>query len=413
MFALDGFSFTGALDFYLNRSFNLSAGVSGGTVFENGVSISDVLSIRVGGKFKFNNGKILKETSKLAPFFSLDAQVSSFSYNIEADDQTAIGIRPGIGVDYYVSEKFKLFAGAFYNANNANAFRQFSLGAGFSISKAKDSDGDGITDKNDICPEEAGPEENKGCPWPDTDGDGIIDKDDPCPTEAGIVNGCPDKDGDGIIDSEDGCPDVAGKLGGCPDSDGDGVADKDDNCPNEAGENGGCPVVVDSDGDGVPDAEDKCPNQKGGEDGCPVIDTDGDGVPDDIDDCPADAGENNGCPVYTVTLPVETIQFRFNSVDLLPVYQKGLDELALLMKEYKIEINVDGHSDSTGDEAYNMYLSQLRAAAVKQYLVDKGIAEGRITTAAFGITKPVAENTSRVGRAKNRRAELVITAQEK
>ncbi|HCQ11746.1 thrombospondin type 3 repeat-containing protein, partial [Flavobacterium sp.] len=72
----------------------------------------------------------------------------------------------------------------------------------------------------------------------DTDGDGIYDKDDACPEVAGLkqFNGCPDTDADGIEDSKDACPDVAGpvEFNGCPDTDGDGIADKDDACPEVA-----------------------------------------------------------------------------------------------------------------------------------------------------------------------------------
>jgi len=108
-----------------------------------------------------------------------------------------------------------------------------------------DTDGDGVFDKDDACPEVAGLEAFNGCP--DADGDGIEDSKDACPNEAGTkeLNGCPDSDGDGIVDGDDKCPKVAGlaALAGCPDSDGDGVADGDDSCPNEAGPaaNKGCP----------------------------------------------------------------------------------------------------------------------------------------------------------------------------
>ena len=89
----------------------------------------------------------------------------------------------------------------------------------------------------------------------DTDKDGIPDKDDACPEVAGLkeFNGCPDTDGDGVADKDDKCPDVAGPAenGGCPwpDTDGDGVLDKDDLCPNEAGpaSNNGCPEPNDDD----------------------------------------------------------------------------------------------------------------------------------------------------------------------
>ena len=89
----------------------------------------------------------------------------------------------------------------------------------------------------------------------DTDKDGIPDKDDACPDVAGLkeFNGCPDTDGDGVADKDDKCPDVAGPAenGGCPwpDTDGDGVLDKDDQCVNEAGpaSNNGCPEPNDDD----------------------------------------------------------------------------------------------------------------------------------------------------------------------
>lgn len=90
------------------------------------------------------------------------------------------------------------------------------------LSLKKDRDQDGIRNKEDLCPEIAGPIENNGCPWPDTDGDGTIDKDDACPTVAGPQenNGCPwpDTDGDGILDKDDACPTVPGmpEYNGCP-----------------------------------------------------------------------------------------------------------------------------------------------------------------------------------------------------
>lgn len=89
---------------------------------------------------------------------------------------------------------------------------------------------------------------NGGCP--DTDGDGILDKNDECPEVAGLaaLGGCPDTDGDGIKDTEDECPTEKGSanLKGCPDKDGDEIADKNDDCPNIAGSPllGGCALVV-------------------------------------------------------------------------------------------------------------------------------------------------------------------------
>ncbi len=136
---------------------------------------------------------------------------------------------------------------------------------------AVDSDGDGIPDTEDECPNEAGPASNNGCPETtpvDSDGDGIPDTEDECPDEAGPA-------------SNNGCPETTPV-----DSDGDGIPDTEDECPNEAGpaSNNGCPETtpVDSDGDGIPDTEDACPNEAGpaSNNGCPV----------DTDDCIDESG---------------------------------------------------------------------------------------------------------------------------
>lgn len=172
-----------------------------------------------------------------------------------------------------------------------------------------DSDGDGLTDDVDLCPQAAGPAELNGCP--DTDADGVPDYEDRCPQTAGPVEsrGCPDSDGDGVSDNDDECPNMAGAVSnnGCPledDNDGDGIRNAIDDCPDQAGpvSNRGCPTdataTEDRDGDGVPDNQDRCPDQRGSvaTGGCP--DTDGDGVADPDDQCPRTAGTiaNNGCP---------------------------------------------------------------------------------------------------------------------
>jgi outer membrane protein OmpA-like peptidoglycan-associated protein len=165
--------------------------------------------------------------------------------------------------------------------------------------KQKDTDGDGIIDKKDDCPEVPGIAAFNGCP--DTDGDGIEDRTDACPFDAGLAefNGCPDKDGDGIQDSADECPEVAGleAFNGCPDTDEDGIQDSEDICPEVPGlaDFKGCP---DTDGDGIEDSLDECVETAGTVEfkGCP--DTDGDGIRDLDDVCPNEAGPlaNNGCP---------------------------------------------------------------------------------------------------------------------
>ncbi|MBA6157089.1 OmpA family protein [Tenacibaculum sp. S7007] len=258
----------------------------------------------------------------------------------------------------------------------------------------------------------------------DTDGDGIFDKDDACPEVAGLkeFNGCPDTDNDGIKDSDDACPEVAGlaALNGCPDTDGDGIADKDDACPTEKGTkaNNGCP---DSDGDGVVDSKDKCPNTAGpaANNGCPWPDTDGDGVLDKDDKCPKEAGvaSNNGCPEVVIK---EEAVAKLNDFARAIYFNSGrstfrtgvtgkLDLIAGIMKEYpKANFSIQGHTDSQGPAASNMRLSERRAKAVLDYLASHGIDGSRLTSAGFGEDYPIADNKTRAGRAQNRRVEIKL-----
>ncbi|WP_084736005.1 thrombospondin type 3 repeat-containing protein [Cystobacter ferrugineus] len=188
----------------------------------------------------------------------------------------------------------------------------------------KDTDGDGVPDKDDPCADRAedfdGFEDADGCPEPDNDGDGVLDGNDKCPLTPGPLSnqGCPqeagtDSDSDGIPDDLDKCPlqpedkDGHEDSDGCPDldNDNDGLLDNADKCPDAAGpiQSLGCPRT-DKDGDGIDDAQDKCPDEsedKDGfqdEDGCPDLDNDNDSIPDAIDRCPLAAGplEGGGCP---------------------------------------------------------------------------------------------------------------------
>jgi OmpA-OmpF porin, OOP family len=231
-----------------------------------------------------------------------------------------------------------------------------------------------------------------------------------------------DRDGDGVPDATDKCPDVAGlaALNGCPDKDGDGIADGDDKCPDVAGlaKYQGCPIP-DTDGDGVNDEEDKCPTEKGlaRYQGCPIPDGDGDGVNDEEDKCPAVKGlaSNQGCPeiskaiVDKINYAAKNVFFATGSFKLLPKSFKPLNDVAELLKsDESLMIDVSGHTDTQGKEDKNQILSENRAKAVKDYLVSKGVAESRLQSAGYGQTKPVADNKTAAGRAKNRRTEMSV-----
>ncbi len=256
----------------------------------------------------------------------------------------------------------------------------------------------------------------------DTDKDGIYDKDDECPEVFGLeaFNGCPDTDGDGIKDGDDACPNTAGlaALNGCPDADSDGIADKDDACPNEKGTaaNNGCP---DADGDGVIDSKDKCKDVAGPaeNDGCPWPDTDGDGVLDKDDNCVSEVGpaSNQGCPEKIITEEAKAkldefakaIYFNSGKTTFRVGVSEKLDLIADIMKEFKdSDFKVEGHTDSQGSAKLNQTLSENRAKAVMDYLATKGIDASRLSSKGFGEDNPIASNRTSRGRAQNRRVEI-------
>ena len=231
----------------------------------------------------------------------------------------------------------------------------------------------------------------------DTDGDGINDDVDKCPNEA------EDKDG---FQDEDGCPD--------PDNDNDGIPDAQDKCPLEAEDKDGfqdedgCPDP-DNDGDGVPDAQDKCPDQPETKNGY----QDEDGCPDEI---PA--------KIKLFTGVIQGINFKVSSADLLPSSNGTLNKAVAVLKEFpELKMEVQGHTD---DQPFikkkgqqfedNQALSQGRAESVKAYFVKNGIDESRLTAKGYGSTVPVEDPTTLKGaklnaaRAKNRRVEFKLVS---
>lgn len=266
----------------------------------------------------------------------------------------------------------------------------------------------------------------------DSDGDGVPDYLDKCPnTPKGVqvdMFGCPlDADGDGVPDYLDNCPDtphgVAVDSHGCPlDSDGDGVPDYLDKCADTPHgvkvDSHGCPL--DSDGDGVPDYLDKCPDTPKGitvdKDGCP-LDSDGDGVPDYLDKCPNTpkgvAVDKDGCPIMKEEFKHFKLSgdanFNSGKADLLPAAYPVLDKLADAMKSNpNYKWSVEGYTDSRGKDALNLKLSLKRAEAVVNYLVSKGVDRSIFTIRGLGKSDPVADNKTAEGRAKNRRVEIKV-----
>lgn len=178
----------------------------------------------------------------------------------------------------------------------------------------------------------------------------------------------------------------------------------------------------DADGDGVLDDADDCPGTPAGwlidAKGCP-IDSDHDGVPDNLDKCPGTAAgiavDAKGCPLSAAATGAarsfENVNFAFDQSDLTDYAKALLDNAAgviggLTQKYPALKVDISGHTDWMGTDAYNQALSERRANAVKDYLQRKGVDASRISTFAYGESKPIAPNDTEEGRALNRRAEV-------
>jgi OOP family OmpA-OmpF porin len=225
-----------------------------------------------------------------------------------------------------------------------------------------------------------------------------------------------DQDKDGIVDSLDACPTEAGlqALNGCPDMDGDGIADKDDKCADVPGiaKYQGCPIP-DTDKDGINDEEDKCVDVAGlaRYQGCPAPDRDNDGVIDEDDRCPDLPGlaENGGCPKPKFN--ASNIQFVTGNATLTAAAKKELDKAAVILNEEypQLKVEIAGHTDNTGNPAFNKKLSEKRASAIKAYLVKKSVSADRLSVIGYGQDQPLAENNTKSGRSKNRRVEFKVS----
>lgn len=422
---------------YLNKSFNFNYGLNYGlldTDYGSNRFNKHFLNNNFTANFNLANGIILKEDASIQPFVGTGASLTYFFGEQESiDDNLSFAIPLVAGFDVPVSEGLSLeFKGTYNRTFNDEIdgvigveeqdhddFFIASVGLKFRLSAPKDSDNDGVKDKIDACINEPGTAANNGCP--DNDGDGIINSEDLCPDIAGTPSnrGCADSDGDSIVDFEDACPNIAGtaEFNGCADSDGDKIPDGEDACPNVKGSSAtdGCP---DDDGDEIKNSVDLCPAFAGTAEfgGCP--DSDGDGIIDKEDDCPALSGikPNKGCPEVKaevrakIDVIFQNLLFATNSANIDPTSLDDLDELVNIMSEDDaLRLSIEGHTDSRGNNDYNLELSNLRAQSVKEYLVQGGISAERIKAVGYGETRPLTTNDTAQGRLKNRRVELNIS----
>lgn len=255
-----------------------------------------------------------------------------------------------------------------------------------------DRDADGFADMDDQCPNDPEdgilPKANDGCPATDPDNDGIMLADDRCPdakedgAQPNPTDGCPsdDTDLDGVANAKDKCP-----------------AQAEDNLPPDPGD--GC-RSPDKDGDGIADVNDKCPAEKEtangyrDDDGCP------DKSPDEVayDDT-----------AHEIVIPeTRKIDFKLDSAEIQPEARGTITEIAKILKQYpQIQrLEIEGHASSKGDNQYNVTLTEKRARAVAQALLEAGVEEARLVPIGYGEYCPAIDRGDEVDDPVNRRVLL-------
>ena len=399
---------------YVGDNFSVQAGGSlnrltkwGENTSNPSLGVSDLAYYALDANVRYHLGEIIG-SKKLDPAIGIGGGytwIEEGTYNTfstVAGSNNAVGagtLNASLGLTYWFSDNIGLFVESKYKHSFEDYLtKHFQHSAGLTVRfGGTDTDGDGIYDKNDACPDVPGLEAFNGCP--DADGDGIEDSKDTCPEVAGLAefNGCPDTDGDGVSDNNDDCPQVKGlkSLKGCPDADGDGVTDAKDKCPSEAG----------------PAANS----------GCPWPDTDGDGVLDKDDNCPKVVGTvaNKGCP-EVVAAPTQVVLDKLNSYAKTILFDTGkssfrsetfsvLQSITAILKEYpESNFTIEGHTDSVGSKTSNQTLSDSRANAVMAYLIENGVSSQRLNAYGFGEDYPIDSNTTKAGRFNNRRVEVKL-----
>jgi len=379
---------------YLEKGFSLQlSGTFNKITTEFVEDDTDYILWSVGALVKYDLNNLFGETGWFDPYVGIGGDyVGSGKYDeseLMANGTLGFNVwfNENLGLNFQHSDKLGL-------AKNVRSHYQNSLGLVIKFG-GKDTDSDGIYDKDDACPETPGLAEFNGCP--DADGDGIKDSDDACPNVAGLaaMNGCPDADADGIADKDDMCPNAKGTKAnkGCPDTDGDGVVDKNDKCPNVAGPvaNGGC-AWPDTDGDSILDKDDKCPTVAGvaSEGGCPEI---------------ISNEAKMGMDSFA-----EAILFNTGRASFKSGVTTTLDGMLAIITEFPLAtFSIQGFTDSVGSASGNLKLSSERANAVKDYLVNNGVDSSRLTASGLGEESPIGSNMNRAGRAKNRRVEVKVT----
>lgn len=356
---------------------------------------------------------VLVPFAEVRPYFTFGAGVFNWDVRrrlIESDSEESVyGLRSrpelvlGFGLEKVIGDRFSTSFHVRYNhvfkgnedtigtGDDDRAMAEIGVTIKMWSPYEGDSDGDGVPKGLDQClnavEDYDGFEDLDGCPDPDNDQDGVLDYDDNCREIAEDIDGFEDLDG---------CPDF--------DNDLDGIADVNDVCPDFR-----------EDIDGFEDL-----------DGCPEPDNDLDGILDLADNCPDQAEifnnfeDEDGCPDVVAeriargeTIMLQGINFHFDSANILPESASILQMvIQALLSNSEISVEIRGYTDASGNPNYNLALSQRRADAVRQYLIERGVPEERLRAIGFGEKNPIASNDTAEGQGKNRRVEFVPSEPE-
>ncbi|CAI8363999.1 MAG: Outer membrane porin F [Formosa sp. Hel3_A1_48] len=344
----------------------------GQTASNPSVKVSDLMYYAIDGHLKYSLGELLN-FSKLEPFVGLGGGytwIEEGKYNTNTVSKSSALVGAGtlngtLGLAYWFTDNI----GLTYSTTYKHSFKDyltkhFQHALGLSINF-----GGEVVEPEII-------EEIKPEIIPDTDGDGINDNLDRCPNVKGVAsnNGCPpepvekDSDNDGLLDSVDDCPKIKGPAS-----------------------NKGCPLP-DTDNDGIIDSADKCPKVPGiaANNGCPY-------------EAVKVGDRNTNLNMLSKRILFDTGKHSFKSETYAI-----LTEITQIMKQHPdAQFKLEGHTDSTGASDMNHRLSQSRVNAVRDYLVNNGIPSASLITEAFGETQPTASNATREGRKQNRRVEVI------
>ena len=299
--------------------------------------------------------------------------------------QLAVDVAVGYEWSVVAPVQLGLFARGLFGFFGDNDDVDFLVTAGISVGielagevDALDSDGDGLSDER---------EQNR---WgtsarnPDTDSDALGDG---VEVRTGTDPLRPDTDGDGLLD-------------GAEDANRDGRLDDGETAPRAAATDGrGAPDGFEV---GRPGYDPRDPSDD---------DADRDGVVDHLDQClgtaPGTEVDERGCAIMRPEIVLQGIEFAFDRADILPESEPALRRaLQILIDNPDVRVEIGGHTDAVGSVAHNRTLSRARATAVRDWLVEHGIARSRMTVQGYGHTRPVADNDTEEGRQRNRRIEF-------